>query len=181
MSPEDRAKLIAQINAMKTPTTQWDPNAQWDASIDSSAHTALQGVPTTFGEQAGILYSNADGQYSYSLPITTKDHDNFALRSQIPKGQKLAGIFHTHSGADDYAQYFSPRDIEVANQLKVPSYVLFQKDGSIRKYVPGQTPTHLMAYPGTHQQLKVSQGDALPNLNAVSKGQQLANALKESQ
>jgi proteasome lid subunit RPN8/RPN11 len=183
MSPDERAALIAHINAAKVPTTQWDPTAAWDPSLDVTAANAFKGVPQGRAEQAGVFYGNADNQYSYSLPVTTKSHDEFALRSQIPKGQHLAGIYHVHPGLDDFGQYFSPHDIDVANQLKVPSYIMFLKDGAIRKYTPGETATHLIAFPGTHQQLKVAQGDALtlPNLDGVSKGQQLANALKESQ
>lgn len=163
MTPEERAALVTQVNSGKLPVTQLDPDAQWDGSLDAVAQKALLGLQSGAFEQAGVIYGNPDGKYAYSLPVTQHARDNFALKTQLENGMKMAGIWHTHPGDDDFGQVFSPRDIQVAEQLKVPSYVLFLKDHSIRKYVPGQTPTQLIRTPGSLEQLKVAKGLGLSN------------------
>lgn len=180
MTPEERAALISQENAGKLPVTQLDPDAQWDGSLDTVAQKALLGLPSGNFEQAGVLYGNADGKYAYSLPVTQHARDSFALKAKMSNGMKMAGIWHIHPGDDDLGQVFSPRDIQVAEQLKVPSYVLFLKDHSIRKYVPGQTPTQLIKRPGSLEQLKVAKGlslsDPEPSKNVLAQSVALTTA-----
>lgn len=180
MDPAERAALIAQVNSSKLPVTQLDPDAQWDSSLDSVAQKALLGVPSGGFEQAGVLYGNQDGKYAYSLPVTQHARDDFALKTKLSDGMKMSGIWHIHPGYDDFGQVFSPHDIQVAEQLKVPSYVLFLKDHSIRKYVPGQTPTQLMQLPGSHEQLKVAKGlslsDPAPSKNILAQSVSLTTA-----
>lgn len=132
-------------------------------SLDQAAHE----VSKDFGkqpdiEQSAALFKRADGRYQYSPAVTNSDHDNFGMRVQMPQGTSLAGIVHSHPGSDALGQYFSPNDLSVANQLKVPSYIRFLKDDSIRKYTPGQTSTAYLPGLGSH----VSRGDAL-NLPAT--------------
>lgn len=136
------------------------PLAQGPAfdSLDQAAHE----VSKDFGkqpkvEQSAALFLRPDGKYAYSSAVTNSDHDNFGMRVQLPKGTTLAGIVHSHPGDDDLGQYFSTNDINVANQLKVPSYIRFLRDDSIRRYTPGQTATTNLRGYGTH----VAQGDAL--------------------
>jgi hypothetical protein len=127
-------------------------------SLDQAAHEASR----DFGkqpkvEQSVALFAHPDGKYTYSASVTNADHDNFGMRVQLPKGTTLAGIVHSHPGTDDLGQYFSANDINVANQLKVPSYIRFLRDDSIRRYTPGQTSTTNLRGYGTH----VAVGDPL--------------------
>lgn len=150
MTPtEQRDALIASNHNNKRPTAHLDPTSPQHQSLDLAAHgfrKTLKALDDS--EQAGIIYKDANGQYRYSIPTTQSEHDSFALQAAVNKDQQIAGIFHTHPGTDDLGQVFSPDDLAVANQLKVPSYVLFLKDGSLRKYIPGQTPTQQMAKMG---------------------------------
>jgi hypothetical protein len=116
-------------------------------------------------EQSAALFKGPDGKYTYSQAVTNDEHDNFGMRVQIPQGSTLAGIIHSHPGNDELAHYFSPNDISVANQLKVPSYIRFAKDDSIRRYTPGQTSTTYIRGLGDH----VSTGDKvnLPDPNVT--------------
>lgn len=126
-------------DAMPTPAAALDPQTEWDDELDSSAGKALSGIASPAKvEQAGVLFQRPDGKYGRSTTIASTQHDHFKLSAQVPQGHKIAGIFHTHLGSDRNAQFFSPDDIEMANQLKVPSYIRFA-DGSVRKYVPGKT------------------------------------------
>lgn len=129
--------------------------------MDSAAHGVLGGLTQDAGEQAGVILKSPDGKFHTSGPVTSA-HDNFGLRIQMQKGWQLAGIYHTHPGEDELGQYFSPQDLQTAAALKVPSYVRFQKDGSVRKYVPGQTQTQQMAQVGNKFGMKVATGDAVP-------------------
>lgn len=111
-------------------------------------------------EFAGVLFQNARGKYQYSTLIPG-DHDNFKLSAQVPKGSKIAAIVHSHPGEDDVGQVFSPNDIQIANQLKVPSYVHFLKSGSTRKYVPGKTATRFLNSSSRLDRPRVADGDPL--------------------
>lgn len=146
---------------MPIPAAAVPADSPWHDNLDTAAHKAFAQSPAMQkAEQAGFMVVGPDGKYAFSNSVTQNDHDNFALRAQIDRGHKLAGIYHTHPGKDTDGQVFSPHDIEVANQLKVPSYVMFLKDGSVRKYTPGKTPTYHMNLAGSNG--TVADGDAVP-------------------
>jgi Domain of unknown function (DUF4329) len=111
-----------------------------------SVDAAADAVSKSFGsnpdrEEAAVVFQRPDGTHVYSTVAPQDEHDNFALRAQMPKGYKLSGIVHSHPGDDDNAQWFSPKDLETAHSLNVPSYVRYLKDSSIRRYTPGKTKT----------------------------------------
>jgi hypothetical protein len=116
-------------------------------------------------EQSAALFKTSDGKFSYSPSVTNEQHDNFGMRVQMPQGTTLAGFVHSHPGKDELAHYFSPDDISHANQLKVPSYIRFSNDDSLRRYTPGQTSTTYLRGLGDH----VSTGDPvkLPDPNVT--------------
>jgi Domain of unknown function (DUF4329) len=139
----------------------------WEDDADTSAYKTLKGISDTGNEQAGVIFAHANGKFAASNTVTTKDHDNFGLRAHTPDGAKIAGIFHNHLGHnEDAANVFSPRDVAVANQLNVPSYVLFP-DGSVRKYVPGKTKTRSLSA-GHMDDGIVAFGDAVNQPQTIS-------------
>lgn len=154
---EARAKLIEAASHQATPISEIDPTAQeWD-SIDGAAHAFTQHISGEQNkEQSGTIFGMPDGKYLYSIPLPA--HENsFALSVKSNNQHKLVAIVHTHPGDDDLGQVFSPQDLEVANKLKLPSYVLFLKNGQLRRYTPGQTQTETLGR--TH--LTVAKGDAV--------------------
>ena len=150
-----------------------DPDSPTYDSIDEAAHGFTDKLGKGGKEHAGVLVQTPEGKYQYST-IIEGDRDSFQLAIKIPKGCKLAGIMHSHPGDDEISQVFSPGDVTTANQLKVPSYVLFSKDNSVRKYVPGVTQTRDMQLVGLHSSQKVAQGDSL-QLPQPKPDQQLAD------
>lgn len=141
------------------PLAELDPDLGWHPDTDTAALHAAKGIGKGL-EQAGVLYKNASGQFSASKPVGQGARDEFSLRAKSQPGQTIAGIFHNHPGTDDNGQVFSPRDIAVADQLKVPSYVYFEKTGVTRKYVPGQTATRSIPDPvSPRNRVKVADGD----------------------
>jgi hypothetical protein len=131
-----------------------------------SPDAAADAVSKDFGkqqnvEQAAIILKHKDGSYHYSTVAPQKDHDSFSLKVAFPKEYSIAGVVHSHPGNDDLAGMFSPRDLDVADQLKVPSFIRFLKDNSIRKYIPGKTRTDSMRQTGSMQQIRTARGDAL--------------------
>jgi hypothetical protein len=155
---EERARLIAQIAGVMKPQAPLDPTSPMFGSLDEAANAAFGRLTPGTVEQAGVLYKTPDGQFAYSIP-TSQKQEGFSLRAINSPTQSMAGIFHTHPGNDSLGQVFSPSDIEIAQQLTMPSYVQFQKDGSIRAFVPGRTRTSDMNVSGTHQ--KIAKGDPL--------------------
>lgn len=168
-----RQQLLAQALKDKVPLAAQDPTSGTYDDLDSAAQAFYSGIGPhdPKSEEAGVLYSDADGKYHYSIPTAQQD-DSFKLRAQQSAIQKLAGIFHTHPGADRDGQVFSPNDLAAANQLKVPSYVYFENAHDLRKFVPGVTKTHPMTIAGRIGE-KVADGDP------VAKQQLIAEALKQ--
>lgn len=163
LPPEQiRAQLLADNGKQKIPAAHADPTSPQFESLDAAAHAFSKAIRDG-AEQAGCLYSTPQGKFVYSIPTTQHEQDGFSLRAMLANGNKLAGIVHSHPGGDEFGQVFSPKDIEVASQLKVPSYVLFLKDGAVRKYVHGETPTSKMAMPGSAFAQKVSRGSDVPD------------------
>lgn len=155
------------------PPLTLDGNSPAFDSADEAANALAQTMPAQAGkEQAGALYQSDDGKYRYSTTIPG-DADNFAMRVAVPKGHKFVAILHTHPGNDALGQVFSPQDLTTANGLKVPSYVRFNKDGAVRKYVPGITKTHRTGFGG----LNVADGDpiSLPAQDVVISRDSLVN------
>lgn len=135
-----------------------DPNSPTFDHPDYAASALSKNFGTTkSGEHAGVIFQRPDGKYVYST-VTPQSGDTFSLKASVPSGYKLAGIVHSHPGDDDDAGYFSPTDVDVANQLKLPSYIRFLKDDSMRKFVPGVTKTQRIG--GFGSQI-VAQGDPI--------------------
>jgi RHS repeat-associated protein len=128
--------------------------AGWHAIKDIFPDTDRDGF-----ERGGFIYQNADGTYSYSVPITG-DSNQLPRRDfyniPTPAGASRSGWYHTHPfgpGSD----VFSPGDKAVSNHLdgtgvaypnpvRGPGY-LGIPNGSILKFVPVIDPT---LGPGSH-------------------------------
>src|SRR3569833_3202508 len=123
---------------MPDPVATVGKDTTGDDNLDGCANAVLAKLDQYNGEQSGVIMQGPDGKYYNTDPIST-NHDHFGMRVQIPHGWKIAGVYHTHPGDDDLAQYFSTNDLAVSESLKVPSYIRFQKGGAVRRYTPGQT------------------------------------------
>lgn len=149
---------------MSIPMTQVDPDAHESPDVDSAARDMIGRLNVDDkNEQAGLLLVSPDGKYTSTLPVSQNHHDDFTLQMQLKKGWKVAGVFHTHPSAgkhDTDANYFSPGDLDTATKFKVPSYILFLGDRSVRKYVPGKSETSEIF--GPKGKLTVAKGDELP-------------------
>lgn len=144
------------------PLAQVDPNPTFYEDQDESGFNALSELGDDSQEDAGLILQNPEGKYTYTHPLSSSQHDHFGFRAALQNGWKIAGVYHTHPGSDADGQVFSPDDLSMAAKLGVPSYIKFLKDGSIRKYMPGQTQTQNMPAVGNKFGLKVSTGDPLP-------------------
>lgn len=137
-----------------------DPKSPKYDSLDEAAQAFAALFPNGASETAGMLFKDADGKYVYST-TTPGSADHFELRAAFPQGVSLGAIVHSHPGKDSYGQVFSPDDLKMADQLKLPSYVRFLDANDTRVYRPGVTPTEKMQLAGTLFGAKVAKGDAL--------------------
>lgn len=145
----------------EAPSPTIDPQDYPDAQHAAVAALYALNTKRAADEQAGVVLLSPDGKYYDTSPVSAQE-DHFALRLKLEKGWSIAGIFHTHPGDDDRAGYFSPGDLEIANRLKVPSYIKFAKDGSIRSYTPGRTKTTRIGERGSTDYVDASYGDSIP-------------------
>lgn len=155
------------------PLAKVDPNDPGQGDLDTSAWSVLHGIGDDDQESAGLIMQHPSGQYYYTAPIPSQQHDHFALRAAVQQGWKIAGIYHTHPGNDADGQLFSPDDLQMASQLKVPSYIKFMKDGAIRKYIPGQTASSNQPAEGNKFIRKVASGDPVDSAGIQARLQML--------
>jgi hypothetical protein len=147
--------------------------------MDEAAHRAFDGIKGARAiENAGFIVQNADGKFAYSSPVTQNNHDSFSLRAQIQQGHRLVGLYHTHPGTDSDASLFSPDDVNVANQLKVPSYIMTPEDGIVRRYTPGKSATFDTHARGVSS--KASQGEVIDDPEPLASFAQPDNATAPS-
>lgn len=136
------------------------------ANPDEAAIHALNSINEQGYELGGGIFRDSAGRHTYSEPQGNKKTRTFEARLRIPPGTKLVGMYHTHpaDGVDESAgRQFSQNDVEIANQLKLLSYIKTLSDGNVRKYTPGVTPTRSYRDPNsrTGGRGKVSDGELL--------------------
>jgi len=138
-----------------------DPNSKAYRNADGAADAVSKDfAKQKDSEQAAIIFQGPDGRYYHSTVAPSHSHDDFSLVTRMPPGHKLAAIIHSHPGTDSYGLVFSPKDLDTADRLKVPSFVRFS-DNQIRKYVPGRTSTQKTTFSGDRFGVKTARGDSL--------------------
>lgn len=142
------------------PKISIDPNSPAFENMDEAARAFAATFPNDGSETAGMLYKDTDGQFRYSTSIPGTD-EHFKFGALVPKGVSLGAIVHSHPGKDQLGQVFSPDDLDMANQMKLPSYIRFLNADDLRVYRPGVTKTEKMPMEGTRFGVTVARGDAL--------------------
>jgi hypothetical protein len=103
----------------------------------SAAITDMRSMPDQTKEYATALIQT-DERIIYA-PIVAGDNDSFKLSVSLHKGDKIVALLHTHPGTNSSTRMFSPQDISMAQQLKVPSYIYLITDGTTMRYAPGSS------------------------------------------
>ncbi len=136
-----------------------DPSCVWQPDMQKAAITALRGVNrNNLDEVSGVLYKDANGNYCYSLPVQSGSQKDFKMQARIPKGASLAGLWHTHpDNRDRDDAYFSPNDVQAAQNLDVPSFIRMLRTDQVKGFIPGKTAT-MRAKGG-----RISSGYEVPN------------------
>lgn len=150
-------------------------------SATAAAIAALRAITGHHDEHGGgILYNPKTKQYVYTAPVGIDDDAHFSAAIQYPDPWQLAGLYHTHPSSGSYGEsavppgdteMFSPNDVDVAKQLKVPSYILSYFDNKIRSYDPKIGQTSLNAQFGG----VVAPGDVVDESTNVAPARQIAN------
>lgn len=109
-------------------------------SADQAAMAALRSIQEKHVETGGaVLFNPQAGHYAYTQPVGKNDTGHFSAAVQVPPGWQMAALFHTHPVGARSTE-FSPDDIDMARQLKVPSYILPLYDGKVRSFDPASSP-----------------------------------------
>lgn len=88
-------------------------------------------------EQATVVICSVE--HCIALPMTRQNEGNFRLHITLKSNEHVAAIIHTHPSTDmvwDESEKFSPDDKQMADSLRVPSYVYFAKLNQVRVYEP---------------------------------------------
>lgn len=153
---------------MDLPIARLDPSCVWNADIDAAAMGILGQLRKSLTEAGGVLYRNANGEYCYSKPITSSKDQHIEYKIALPKGMSVAGMYHTHPATiPELGGVFSPDDVQMADTLKVPSYIHAQADDEVRRYTPGVSKT-IRNKVGKVGKGYISYGDLLGKLNTYA-------------
>lgn len=112
-------------------------------TFDTPRAAAIAGLRSITGKKVesggGILYNKEQNKYAYTEPVGQADGAHFAASVRVPQGWALNSTYHTHPAGPQSTQ-FSDDDINTAQQLKAPSYVLAHFDNKIRMFDPASSP-----------------------------------------
>lgn len=123
-------------------------------SADAAAvYVSLQIGRLRDREYGGLIFSRGDKYIATTpYPGTATSFDSSTVFPQIdghpqrvPKGLKLVGLYHSHSGEPDaplISNFFSTTDIfsAITYKRQLPALYLSNPDGSLLKYSAGDTP-----------------------------------------
>lgn len=114
------------------------------ASIDEAAKAAITNIFATTSESsnewAGVIVQIGN-QYFYTCPVNSGEFATFNIRVAFPTNGKLVALYHSHPGTEYSGEYFSPSDVQIATELKLPSYIGVETSHNIHRFVPGKDPT----------------------------------------
>lgn len=120
------------------------------ASADQAAVAALRiAMPLSRDYENGGAIIERDGAFYYSDPVSNGDTGHIAFKAALPKGSRLAAIYHTHPSSEENSRMFSWDDVAEAKKLNLNSYIGVVGDGTIRFFDPLKTPTYAFQIPGT--------------------------------
>ena len=101
------------------------------ASLDELAARTLRGL---FNEghryESGGFFIEKNGVFRASKAVTQRSRNDVSYCIVLPRGARLAGIYHTHVANSA----FSPRDRGNAERVGVPTYIGTIRDGSVFAY-----------------------------------------------
>jgi proteasome lid subunit RPN8/RPN11 len=108
-------------------------------TASAAAVASLRGIKEKNGERGGgILYNKEQNVYAATDPVGQNDGSHFAAAVSVPQGWQLHSTYHTHPSGQR-STVFSGDDIDTAQQLKAPSYVLARDDNKIRTFDPASS------------------------------------------
>lgn len=153
-----------------------------------AATAAAVGISPHY-ETGGILFQGKDGKFFFSEPATEgkKKDDGFRIRVKVPPGATPVGIFHNHPVRNRQADMFSPEDVQMADQLGVPSFIINSKTGQIRRFHPkederatngrfkGSASGNLMTF---EEKVQQAQAQEIHDQRQILQARQLASAAK---
>lgn len=139
------------------------------SSSEEAALAALSKIDPMLGyELGGLVWQEPDGRYYHSDPAGNEKTRKFEVRVRIPKGSKPTALYHGHPAEGDHdteGELFSPDDVDVANNMKIQSYIKAMASGNIRRYEPGVSKTKAAPRAGsaTGGRGRVSEGELISN------------------
>lgn len=87
-------------------------------------------------EYMGALLALAEGGFGYSAAGGVSGADAVSVRVRIPRGARLAGLWHTHGAPHFSREFFSAIDTALAERLDAPLF-LAAPSGALRVFAPG--------------------------------------------
>lgn len=113
--------------------------------METAVQEAFKLIPADAqGEMGGgILFCDNANFKGYVLTEAVGQGDSHKMQMQIvaPKDWncRTVALYHTHPGTNEAADYFSTKDIEVAEQLNIPSFIRTSLCQCIKAFYPGKT------------------------------------------
>ncbi|MDX6769877.1 MAG: DUF4329 domain-containing protein [Elusimicrobiota bacterium] len=131
------AAAAAPAFAAERPTTRLRPEAPAFIAVEDAAVAGLrEAMPLSRSYEYGGAVLSSEGRYYFTEPVTNRRTANIDFSVAVPRGYRLAAIYHTHPDEGDQTDLFSPNDVRQAKALEVVSYIGVMRDRTVRVFDP---------------------------------------------
>jgi proteasome lid subunit RPN8/RPN11 len=135
---------FANARAAELATAILPASAPSFATVGEAARAGLlSAAARSTGYEFGGVVLRCAGAYRYTSPVTAHNPRSIAFAVRVPKGCTLAALYHTHPGEYVNASRFSQADVQTAQALHVPSYIVTVATGAVRVFDPSTMRAHL--------------------------------------
>lgn len=163
------ASLSACATQMPVQVTRVD-NHPYSTPLAALLAAANRYNPRSIAEDREFLgmILQIDGRYYYTVAEGIAGANSIAAEVPTAKNDTLVlALWHTHGGAGEHRQYFSPTDTKMANRLQLP-FFLADYTGQLKVYRPN-APT-LFPFQAKRLGLQERRGAAIGELVADGTG-----------
>lgn len=148
--PEPALGLLAAANVRSLPVSRLRPGAPAYASADAAAIAGLRDSKraSTSYEYGGAILSNGT-RFFATVPVTNNDPGRVRYVVSVPRGFRVAGVYHTHPLRSSEGQWFSPGDVAQARALRASSYLGAMDERTVRHFDPRTMRTERVRHGGS--------------------------------
>jgi len=140
------------LGATPLPLSAYDPAQAGISDLQDCARAALAAAVQVGGddEAGGALFQSADGLCHYTIPVTQHIPTGVDYRVAVPRNSKMLALYHDHPGTAA-PHFFSAPDLNLANRMHLPMYVLVVREGVVMTYLDNRPVRDPLTFRGHYE------------------------------